>query len=132
MFRRAKKVRYKVPSRFRSVEGKTNKQGIRWKDNKLVWGKLILIPDIDYQNPVIQHGLNHPVKYVSLLWRELNGKQRWYVQLINEGQPYQKEKNYVADGVIGLDINISNIAFVGDNKAGLLPFADQVHLTVDS
>lgn len=126
MFGRAKKVRYKVPSRFRSVEGKTNKQGIRWKNHQLVWGKLILTPDIEHQNPVIQHGLNHPVKYVRLLWRELNGKQRWYVQLINEGQPYQKEKNYVADGVIGLDINISNIAFVGDNKAGLLPFADQV------
>ncbi|GET38861.1 transposase, IS608 family protein [Microseira wollei NIES-4236] len=40
--------------------------------------------------------------------------------------PYQKEKNYVADGVIGLDLNISNIAFVGDNKAGILPFAEQV------
>jgi putative transposase len=126
IFGRAKKVRYKVPSRFRSVEGKTNKQGIRWKNNKLVWGKFTLTPDIDAQNSVIQHGLNHPVKYVRLLWRELNGKQRWYVQLINEGQPYQKEKNYVSDGVIGLDINIANIAFVGDNKAGLLAFAEQV------
>jgi ribosomal protein L32E len=123
MFGRAKNIRYKVPSRFRSVEGKTNKQGIRWKDNKLVWGKLTLTPEIDYQNPVIQHGLNHPVKYVRLLWRELNGKQRWYVQLINEGLPYQKQKNYVADGIFGLDINIANIAFVGDNKAGLLPKA---------
>ncbi|MFB2982086.1 hypothetical protein [Microseira sp. BLCC-F43] len=123
MFGRSKKVRYKVHSRFRSVEGKTNKQGIRWKNNQLVWGKLTLTPDIDYQNPVIKHGLNHPVKYVRLLWRELNGKQRWYAQLINEGHPYRKEKNYVADGVIGLDINISNIAFVGDNKAGLLPKA---------
>ena len=141
MFGQAKKVRYKVPSRFKSIEGKTNKQGIRWKNNKLVWGKLTLIPDINYQNSVIQHGINHPVKYVRLLWharcstwgnpktalaRELNGKQRWYAQLINEGQPYQKQKNYVADGVIGLDINISNIAFVGDNKAGLLSFAEQV------
>jgi hypothetical protein len=126
MFGRAKKVRYKVPSRFRSVEGKTNKQGIRWKNHQLVWGKLTLNPNIDEANPVIQHGLNHPVKYVRLLWRELNGKQRWYVQLINEGQPYQKEKNYVSDGIIGLDINISNIAFVSDNKAGLLAFAEQV------
>lgn len=30
---KAKKVRFKVPSRFRSLEGKTNKQGIRFKDN---------------------------------------------------------------------------------------------------
>jgi hypothetical protein len=31
LFKRAKKVRFKVPNRFRSLEGKTNKQGIRWK-----------------------------------------------------------------------------------------------------
>lgn len=29
LFGRAKQVRYKVPNRFRSMEGKTNKQGIR-------------------------------------------------------------------------------------------------------
>ncbi|MFB2968395.1 RNA-guided endonuclease TnpB family protein [Aerosakkonema sp. BLCC-F183] len=125
LFGAAKKVRYKVPNRFRSVEGKTNKQGIRWKDNQLVWSKLKLTPIIDDRNPVIQHGLKSPVKYVRLLWRELNGRRRWYVQLINEGIPYQQEKNYAADGVVGIDLNISNIAFVGDKQAGLLPFANQ-------
>jgi putative transposase len=126
LFGQAKSVRYKVSTRFRSVEGKTNKQGVRWKDNALVWGKLKLSPIIAPDNQVVQHGLNSPVKYVRLLWRELNGKRRWYVQLVNSGTPYQKQKNYVADGVIGLDLNISNIAFVGDERAGLLPFADKV------
>jgi hypothetical protein len=126
IFGLAKKVRYKVPTRFKSVEGKTNKQGIRWKDNQFVWGKLELTPIIDWDNPVILHGLTSKVKYVRVLWRELNGKRRWYVQLINEGVPYQKEKNFVSDGVVGLDLNISNIAFVGDNGAGLLPFAEGV------
>jgi hypothetical protein len=93
LFGRAKSIRYKIPSRFRSVEGKTNKQGVRWKDNQLVWGKLKLLPIIDEDNPVIQHGLNSQVKYVRLLWRDLNGKRRWYVQLINSGISYQKEKN---------------------------------------
>ncbi len=126
LFGLAKSVRYKIPSRFRSIEGKTNKQGVRWKDSQLVWGFLKLSPLIEEDNPVIQHGLNSSVKYVRLLWRELNGKRRWYVQLINSGLPYQKQKNYVANGVIGLDLNITNIAFVGDNKAGILPFAEQV------
>jgi putative transposase len=126
IFGRAKKVRFKVPSRFRSVEGKTNKQGLRWKDNQLVWGSLKLRPIIDESNEVIMHGLKSPIKYVRLLWRKLNGKRCWYVQLINEGLPFQKEKNYVSEGLIGLDLNISNIAFVGDKKAGLLPFAEKV------
>ena len=123
---RAKKVRFKVPSRFRSLEGKTNKQGIRWKDDRLVWGKLKIKPIIDWLNPVLKYGLDSKTKYVRILWRELKGKRRWYVQLINEGLPYQKTKNYVAGGLIGIDLNISNIAFVGDNKAGLLPFAENV------
>ena len=126
MFVRAKKVRFKVPNRFRSVEGKTNKQGLRWKDNQLVWGSLKLRSIIDESNEVVMHGLISPIKYVRLLWRDLNGKRRWYVQLINKGLPLQKEKNYVYDGLIGLDLNISNIAFVGDKKAGLLPFAEKV------
>ena len=122
----SKKVRYKVPSRFRSLEGKTNKQGIRWKNNQLVWGNLKINCQIDWTNPVIKHGLNSKAKYVRIVWRELNGSRRWYAQLINEGFPYQKPQNYVADGVIGLDLNISNIAFVGKKKAGLLPFAENV------
>ncbi len=72
------------------------------------------------------HGLTSPIKYVRLLRRELNGKLRWYAQLTNEGLPYQKENNYLSDGLIGLDLNISNIAFVGCKKAGLLPFAEKV------
>ncbi|NMG10465.1 transposase [Brasilonema sp. UFV-L1] len=119
-------VRYKVPSRFRSIEGKSNKQGIRWKDDYLVWGKLIVKPILDPANPVIRHGLESPIKYVRLLWRILNGKRRWYCQLVNEGLPYQKPQNYVSDGLVGLDLNISNIALVGDNHADLLPFAENV------
>nr|MCU0538183.1 hypothetical protein [Hydrococcus sp. Prado102] len=126
LFGRAKRVRYKVPTRFRSVEGKTNKQGIRWKEDSVIWGKLKLQGIIDPANLVVQHGLNSPIKYVRLLWRELNGKRRWYAQLICEGLPYQKPQNYVSDGVVGLDLNISNLAFVADNGAGLLPFAQGV------
>jgi hypothetical protein len=40
----AKNVRFKVPSQFKSLEGKTNKQGIRWKNNQLVWCGLTLLP----------------------------------------------------------------------------------------
>ncbi len=126
MLGQGKKVRYKVSSRFKSLEGKSNKQGLRWKDNKVVWGKLELKVLIDEDNPVINHGKKSKIKYVRILWRYLNGKRRWYVQLINEGFPYQKPQNYVASGTIGLDLNVSNIAFVGDNYAGLLPFAENV------
>ena len=126
LFGKAKDVRFKVQSRFRSVEGKTNKQGIRWKDDRVIWSGLDLPAIIDFNNEVIKHGLSCPVKYCRLIRRELNGKQRWFVQLVLEGIPFQKPQNYVSEGTIGLDLNISNIAIVGDNYADLLPFGEGV------
>lgn len=151
LFGRAKKVKFKVPSRFRSMQGKSNATGISVKFDKItnpnkldkgdyrkkivcsgreiikvVWNKLILEPIIDWDNPVVVHGIKSNIKYCRILWRNLNGKRRWYVQLINEGLPYQKPQNYTKLGIVGLDINIYNVAFVANYKAGLLPFADKV------
>jgi putative transposase len=126
LFGRAKKVRFKVPNRFNSMEGKSNKQGIRWDENQLVWGKLRLGALIDLENPVPKHGLESRVKYARLLKKDLNGKRRWFAQLICEGVPYQKAENFVTPGTVGLDLNVSNVAYVADFNAGLLPFAEKV------
>ncbi|MDX2099433.1 MAG: transposase, partial [Leptolyngbyaceae cyanobacterium bins.59] len=127
LFGKARRVRFKVPNRFNSIEGKGNTHPLRWVNNQLLWGKgFALEPIIDWENPVHKHGLSSKVKYCRILKRELNGKRRWFVQLVLEGQPFQKDKNIVAKGLIGLDLNVSNVAFVGDNQAGLLPFAENV------
>ncbi len=125
-FGRAKKVRFKVPNHFNSMEGKTNKQGIRWADHQLVWGKLKLDAMIDPENPVIMHGLTSKIKYVRIIKKEIRGARRWFAQLICEGKPYQKPANFVRPGVVGIDLNISHVAYVADANAGLLPFADKV------
>ncbi|NJR41102.1 MAG: transposase [Leptolyngbyaceae cyanobacterium CSU_1_4] len=126
MFGRAQRVRFKVPSRFNSMEGKTNKQGIRWVEGQLVWGKLRLNAIIDPGHESIAHGLDSRIKYVRLIQKQLNGKRRWFAQLIGEGVPYQKPQNFVTAGVVGLDLNVSNVAYVADSPAGLLPFAEKV------
>jgi putative transposase len=74
----------------------------------------------------MMHGLTSKVKYVRILFKIINGKRRWFAQLINEGIPYQKPANFTVAGVVGLDLNVSNIAYVADNEAGLLPFAEGV------
>ncbi len=126
MLGRAKKVRFKVSSRFNSMEGKTNKQGIRWVDGQLVWGKLRLNAMINPENPVMMHGLTSFIKYVRLLKKEIHGSRRWFAQLVCEGVPFQKFANLVTPGIVGIDLNISNVAYVANNNAGLLPFAQQV------
>jgi putative transposase len=126
MFGRAKKVRFKVPNRFHSMEGKTHKQGIRWVEDHLVWGKLKLNAIIDPENLVMQHGLSSRIKYVRIIKKEICGVYRWFAQLICEGVPYQKKENFVTAGVVGLDLNVSNVAYVADGNAGLLAFAEKV------
>ncbi len=126
MFGRAKKVRFKGKNQLDSLEGKTNKSGIRWKDGKVVWLGLELEPIIEGYDPVIQHGLATQVKYVRLVRRKRNGKNLFCVQLINEGTPFQKPAHKIGSGIIGIDIGPSTIAIVGDSSASLQQFANEL------
>jgi hypothetical protein len=122
----ANSIRFKVPKRFRSMEGKTNKQGIRFKNGNLIWGDLIIPAILDLSNPYHAHALSSKIKYVRVIRKEQKGYQKWFVQLILEGQPYADPKKFVSSGTVGLDLNISNLAVVGEDRAELLPFADSV------
>ena len=135
MFGKANKVRFKQKGQFASVEGKTNKQGIRWTGNGAEWLKLKL-PGIITNDPVILHGLNSKIKYVRLVRRILNQNQKtyWFAQLVcvregsptGEGEPYQKPKNIIGDGTVGIDLDVSTVAIVGDQKTIWTTFAVEI------
>lgn len=95
--------RFKGRNHLDSVEGKTNGSGIRWRDGAVEWRGLRLRAMIDPGDPVTAHGLAGRVKYVRLVRRRLNGKARYWAQLVCEGQPYQKPGNTVGEGRIGVD-----------------------------
>jgi transposase len=122
MFGKAKKVRFKQKGQFASLEGKTNKQGIRWTGNGVEWSKLKLKAIIT-NDPVILHGLNSKIKYVRLVRRIINQKTYWYAQLVCEGEPYQKPQNIISDGTIGIDLGVSTVAIVGDKETIWTSFA---------
>jgi len=125
-FGQAKKVRFKGKNQLDSLEGKTNKTGIRWVNDTLVWGNLQLKPYLTTYDPVITHGLKSRVKYVRLVRRRINSKALYYAQLICEGKPFQKPKNQIGKGTVGLDIGPSTIAIVGDDSAKLTLFAAEL------
>ena len=95
--------RFKGKGQFHSVEGKSNRQGIRWRDGAVIWGDLRLRARISADDPVIAHALTCPIKYVRIVRRILNERVRFFAQLICAGKPYQKPQNVVGDGVIGID-----------------------------
>jgi putative transposase len=126
LFGQAKSVRFKGKNQMDSVEGKSNKSGIRWKGEAVEWGGLQLKALISRNDPVILHGLNSKVKYVRLVRRKVSGLNRFYVQLISEGKPFIKPKNSLGAGVVGLDLGPSTIAIVSNTEAHLQEFAREL------
>jgi hypothetical protein len=102
---KAKKVRFRSKGRgLDSVENKWSKSGLRFvlqppeEDNRgwLLWGKDRLPALIDWHDPVVCHGLRHPIKYARLVRRKASSPNaqgsdiqgyRYSVQLIVEGIP---------------------------------------------
>lgn len=126
LYGKARKVRFKGKNQMDTVESKSNAAGIRWRENHVEWLGLHLFAIIDYQDPVVRHGLSCRVKYVRLVKRKINGKNRFYAQLVCEGFPYIKEKNRLGEGVVGLDIGPSTVAGVGENDAYLKLFCSEL------
>jgi transposase len=126
LFGKAKKVRFKGKNQLDSVEGKSNKTGIRWKGDGVEWSGLKLQALTTSNDPVILHGLNASVKYVRLVRRKVSGKNRFYAQLICNGKPFIKPKNSLGQGVVGLDLGLSTIAVVSHTEAHLKEFATEL------
>ena len=108
----AKRVRFKGKNQLKSVEGKSNRSGIRYKGEtgSLQWSFLELKCIIDSNDKVVVHGLSCPLKYCRIIKRILNGTPRFFVQLVLEGKAYQKFE--AKDETVGLDIGPSTIASV--------------------
>lgn len=122
---RAGRPRFKGKNQIDSVEGKSNKTGIMWREGLVLWKGLVLQPIYPKKpDPVIEHGLGSRVKYVRIVRRKLNGRNRFYVQLVCEGFPYHKAKNEIGEGDVGIDIGPSTIAIVAPEakKAELRQF----------
>jgi transposase len=126
LFGKAKKVRFKGRNQLDSLEGKSNKTGIRCQGEFLEWSGLKLTALIRRHDPVILHGLNSKVKYVRIVRRKYNGKNLFSAQLVCVGKPFQKPKNKIGKGDIGIDIGPSTIAIVGDGIASLEQFTDEL------
>ena len=125
------KPRFKSVRRpLHALEGKSNKQGIRWQADVgcVVWSGVYLparLPTAT-QDPYVIAALQARTKYCRLLWRKVRGRRRWFVQLVQEGVPPQKYDFFAAGQIVGLDIGPSTIAIVADEAVALERFAPGV------
>jgi putative transposase len=125
-FGKAKNVRFKGKNQFDTLEGQNNKTGLIFRDNTLYWSGLEIPCIVDEKNKVVAYGLRHRVKYCRLVKRKINLKNRFNVQLILEGKPYQDPEKEIGEEELGVDVGPSTIAVVGDTKAELKQFCSEL------
>ena len=130
-----KKVHYKRYGEIQTLESKTNASGIKFRNNKIYWNKLIIPVVIDYSNPYEILALKDRVKYCRIKRRYIKGKYKYYVHLVLEGTPPQKVdtntgeiKRDIGTGEVGLDIGTSTIAISGRTAVRILELADKVRV----
>jgi hypothetical protein len=128
---KARRVRFKSRGRgLSSLENKRNDTGLRFvlepqengrKLGFLLWHDDRLPALIDGDDPVVAHGLEHPIKYARLVRRSASSPRaqgadregnRYFVQLALAGVPYHKPKHLVGSDIVGLDLGPASVAIV--------------------
>ena len=88
--------------------------------------KLSLPLVVDSLDKVQAHALEHRVKYVRVLRKEIRGRERFSAQLVLEGLPLVKHAS--AEGVVALDIGPSDVAVVSEGNIFRCRLAQEVEL----
>ena len=138
----ARRVRFKSRGRgLSSIENKRNDTGLRFVLQKpeegnqgmVLWKGDALLALIDWNDPVVKHGLAHRIKYARLIRRRAASRRaagadsqgnRYSVQLALEGLPYHKPKHLVGSDTIGLAGGSSIAVVPHDGEASLSVFCE--------
>lgn len=131
-FGNGRKIYYKRYGELNSLASKTNKTGIRFKDNKIYWFGLI-IPVIIKDNYYEQECFKNEIVYCRIVRKFVRNKNKYYVQLVFKGIPpvkYDKDtgntKHSIGNGDVGLDIGTSTIAVSSKSDVKIFELADKV------
>lgn len=133
LFGNGEKIHYKKYGEFNSLEGKSNKTGIRFINRRIVWGDLN-IPLIINRNSYYEYqALHYDICYCRIVRKYLRNKYKFYVQIVFKGNPPVKVntetgevKHYIGYGDVGLDIGTSTIAISSQSDVKILELADRV------
>lgn len=114
LFKDGEQIHFKKVRDFRSMESKTNKQGIRFRENHVEWHGLNIPVRVRKKDAYARQCLqNHRIKYCRIHRKWHKHKWRYYVELVMEGIPPLKERR-MGNGRVGIDIGTSTIAAVSE------------------
>lgn len=114
LFKDGKQIHFKKVRDFRSMESKSNKQGIRFRKGHVEWRSLNIPVQVRKKDVYAKQCLqNHRIKYCRIHRKWHKHKWRYYVELVMEGIPPLKERR-MGKGRVGIDIGTSTIATVSE------------------
>ena len=133
LFGNGERIHYKKYDSLTSLEGKSNKSGIRFKDDTLLWNGLSIPIKINYNNPYEYQAMQNPICYNRIVRKFVRGKYKFYLQIVFKGSPpvkINKEtgevKHSIGIGDVGLDIGTKTIAISSKSNVNLLELCDRV------
>lgn len=128
-----KKVYYKRYGELNSLEGKSNRTGIRFKNDNIVWNRLKIPVMINYNNHYEYQAIQSDISYCRIVRKYVRNKYKYYVQIIFKGNPPAKLdtktgeiKHCMGKGDVGIDIGTSTIAYSSQTDVKILELADNV------
>ena len=126
-------VHYKRYDSLNSLEGNSNAQGIRFRNNEILWNGLKIPVVIDYDNYYENQALKSEIAYCRIIRKFVRKKYKYYVQIIFKGTPPIKVdnktgevKHYIGEGDVGIDIGTSTIAYSSTTDVKILELATKV------
>lgn len=129
MYHQAKKVNYISYDELHSIEGKSNKQAIKFRDNVVKWQGLKIPVIIKDNDMYVYQALESKIKYCRLLKKPTG----YYAQLILDGIPPTKIttqgeiRGKIGTGKVGIDIGTQTLAYSSDYEVKLLELAPNVN-----
>lgn len=132
LYGNGKEIHFKKWIDFRSIEGKTNKTGIMFRDYKVkVYGMSISVTKHE-KNLYEAEALSNRIKYCRIIRRPVKNGWRYFIQLVLEGMPPIKRHKdgtpvqMLGNGRVGIDIGTQTAGVVARRYAKLIELADKV------
>src|SRR5574344_949033 len=86
-FGNGKRVYLKRYGELNSLEGKSNKTGIRFADDTMIWNGLNIPVLIDYDNYYEYQAMQYEICYCRIIRKYVRNKNKYYVQIVFKGNP---------------------------------------------
>lgn len=136
LFGNGKHIHFKKYDTFNSLEGKSNKSGIKFRNDKIEWNGLIIPVKIDYDNYYENEAMKSDIAYCRIVRKFIRGRYKFYVQIVFKGVPPVKInsetgefKRTIGNGDVGIDIGTSTIAYCSKDELKILELANKVRDT---